>query len=177
MSCCLKPKVSTRIICQIALLIAITFVLERQFAVLNLADIRVSFSFIPMMICGMLFGPVWGAVSYGIADILGWTMMAGAPIPLILVSRIINGFIFGLVLHRENLKFWPHAFINSFLAQIICAAGITTLALSLTFGRPFFAQLVLRLPAIAIIFVLQIVFVPLLIKLRDALRKSGVSLE
>jgi len=170
-------KISTRIICQVAFLIALAFVLERQFAIINLPDNRISFSFIPMMMCGMLFGPVWGAVSYGLADLLGWPLMIGPPIPLIFVSRIVNGFLFGLILHRENLKFVPHSFINSFSTQIICGMGLTTLGLALFRGQPYFAVLVLRIPQVIIFIFLQIVIFPVLVKLRDAMQKSGLVVE
>ena len=168
-----KPEVSVRILCQVALLIALAFVLERQFAIVNLPEMRISFSFIPMMVCGMLFGPVWGGIAYGLADILGWPMMIGAPVPLILVSRIVNGFLFGLFLYRENLKMWPHSVLNSLSTQIICAMGLTTLGLALVRGAPYIPLLITRLPQVAIFIVLQIVIFPVLLKVRDALRKAG----
>ena len=168
-----KPEISIRILCQIALLIALAFVLERQFAIVNLPEMRISFSFIPMMVCGMLFGPVWGAIAYGLADILGWPMMIGAPIPLILVSRIVNGFLFGLILYRRNLKIWPHSVLNSFSTQIICAMGITTYGLAMVRGAPYIPLLITRMPQIAVFIVLQIIIFPILLKLRDALDKAG----
>jgi len=168
-----KPEFSVRVLCQVALLIALAFVLERQFAIISLPEMRISFSFIPMMVCGMLFGPLWGAVAFGLADILGWTMMIGAPIPLVLVSRIVNGFLFGLFLYHKNIKMWPHSILNSFATQIICAMGLTTYGLHLTFGRPFIPLLVSRMPQVAIFIVLQIAIFPVLLKLRDALHKAG----
>ena len=169
-----NEKISIRVLCQVSVLIALAIVLERQFAIIQLQDMRISFSFVPMMICGILFGPLWGAAAYGIADFIGWPLTGGAFIPLVLVSRIVHGFLFGLILHRENIRFFPHAFINSLSTQIICGMGLTTLGLSLIRGVPFFAMLWLRLPQIGILIVLQIAFFPVLLKIRDALRKSGL---
>jgi ECF transporter S component (folate family) len=171
-----KPVISVRIIGQVGILIALALVLERQFAIIDTGFMRISFSFIPMMVCGMFFGPVWGAVAYGLSDILGlpWTFAFGGPNPVILASRIVNGFIFGLFLYRENLKIWPHAVLNSFTATIICTMGLTTFGLSWWAGwGPFFPVLVTRLPQAIVFFILQIVIFPVLLKLRDALRKAG----
>ena len=170
----MKIKISSRELCQIAMLIALTFVLERLTPVINMPTFRITLSFIPMMCCGMFFGPVWGAVAYGVADIIGWPIMGLAPIPLILFSRIVNGFLFGIILHRENIKFWPYAVMNACATQIICSAGLTTLGLSLYFGSPYFPLLWSRLPQYAVLIVLQIAVFPVLVRLRDTLRKAGL---
>ena len=160
-------------LCHVAMFIALAFILERLTPIVNLPTMRITLAFIPMMICGMLYGPLWGAAAYGLADILGWPLMAIPPIPLILASRIINGFIFGLILHRENLKMWPHSIINAFSVQIICGMGLTTLGLAQFMGTMYFPMLWTRLPQHAILIVLQIAVFPVLVKLREAIRKSG----
>jgi ECF transporter S component (folate family) len=168
-----RTGISVRIICRIAVLIALAFVLERLVPIINLPDLRITLSFIPMMICGMLFGPVWGAVAFGISDIIGWPIMAQPPIPLILTARIVNGFLFGFILHRENLRLWPHAIICALLVQIICGMGLTTLGLSQLRGVPYQVLLWTRLPQFGILIALQIAIFPVLIKLREALIKAG----
>ena len=155
------------------MLIAVTFVLERFVPVVNILIMRISFSFIPMMFCGMLFGPVWGAVSYGIADILGWPLMEGFPIPEVLLSRVVMGFLFGFILHRENVRFFPHSVLSAFSTQIICGMGLTTFGLARTWGSPYIPLLVTRLPQIVVFIVMQLAVFPVLVLLRDALRKSG----
>ena len=169
----LSINISVRVICQVAMLIALTFVLERLVPVVNVMTLRVSFAFVPMMICAMLFGPVWGAASFGIADILGWPIMGLTPIPLILLSRIVQGFLYGLILHRENLKFWPHAVVNALTVQIVCSMGLTTLGLVQLTGTPYTPLLISRLPQVAAFIVMHIAVFPVFLKLRDALQKTG----
>ena len=174
----MSTEIPLRLLCQVGLLIALAFVLERLVPIVNTPTLRITLAFIPMMFCGMLFGPVWGAVAFGISDVLGWPIMGLMPIPLILIARIVNGYIFGLILHRENLKMWPHAVVSACSTQVICGMGLTTLGLSLFLGTPYLPQLVSRLPQFVILIVLQIAVFPVLIKLRKALRKTGhVSLE
>jgi ECF transporter S component (folate family) len=156
------------------MLIALAFVLERFIPAINLMTIRISFAFVPMMCCGMLFGPVYGAMAYGIADILGWPIMGLTPIPLILLSRIVNGFIFGIVLHREDLKFWPHAALSAVLVQVVCGAGLTTLGLSMTYGSPYLPMLISRIPQFLVFIVLQMAVFPLVAQLKVALIKTGL---
>ena len=169
----LSTPISARVLCQVAMLIALAFVLERLVPVVNVLTIRVSFAFVPMMICGMLFGPVWGAAAFGIADIIGWPVMGLTPIPLILLSRMVQGFIYGLILRREDIKIWPHSVVNALATQIICSLGLTTLGLVQLTGTPYFPLLLTRLPQAAAFIVMHIAVFPVFVKLRDALRKAG----
>jgi len=166
-------RVSLRVLCQVGMLIALAFVLERLTPIVNLPTLRITLSFIPMMCAGMFFGPVWGAVAYGVADVLGWPIMGLTPIPLILLSRVVNGYLFGLFLHREDLRIFPHAVVNAVVTQVICGMGLTTLGLSLFFGSPYLPFLWTRLPQFGILIVLHIAVFPVLLKLREALRRSG----
>ncbi|MCL2820119.1 MAG: folate family ECF transporter S component [Oscillospiraceae bacterium] len=172
-----SPKISVRIISQVAMLIAVAFILERMLPIVNLPTMRITLSFIPMMMCGMLFGPVWGAVAYGLSDVLGWFIMPLTPNYFILAARIVNGFLFGLILHRENLSIWSHSVISAVLTQVICAMGLTTLGLSIFYGQPYVPLLVSRLPQFGVYIILQIAIFPYLVNLRDALRKSGLIRE
>lgn len=165
-------KISVRIVCQVAMLIALTFVLERLLPVVSLPTFRITFSFLPMMCCGMLFGPVWGAAAFGIADILGWPLMGLTPIPLVLLSRVAEGFIYGLILHRENLKFLPYGISLPPAVQAICGAGLTTLGLSQFFATPYLPLLYSRLPQLAVILILQLAVFPLLVRLKVVLQRQ-----
>jgi len=173
--CCVNNKISLRIVCQVAMLIAIAFVLERLVPIVNSPTMRITLAFIPMMACGMFFGPIWAMVAYGITDILGWPIMGLTPIPLVLVSRIVNGFLFGLILynrHRKELKTYLFGVLNAFAVQIVCGMGLTTLGLSIFYGIDYSLMLWSRLPQHLIYIALMIVTFPLLLELQEALRKS-----
>ena len=169
----MKIKVSVRELCQIAMLIALTFVFERLIPIISMPTLRITLAFIPMMACGMFFGPIWGAVAFGAADVLGWPIMGLTPIPEILISRIVNGFLFGLILYREKVELWPHSVLCAFATQIICGAGLTTFGLARVFGNPYIPMLISRIPQYLIFIVLQIAVFPPLVRLRDTLRKAG----
>ena len=63
-------KTATRDMCEVAALIALTIILS-HFASIKTDTIRIGFGFVPIALCGMLFGPVWAGVAYGIADMAG----------------------------------------------------------------------------------------------------------
>ena len=85
----------------------------------------------------------------------------------------MNGYLFGLFLHREDLRIFPHGVVNAVVTQVICGMGLTTLGLSLFFGSPYLPFLWTRLPQFGILIVLHIAVFPVLLKLREALRRSG----
>lgn len=170
-----NSKPSLRVFCQVAMFIAMAFVLERLLPIVSLPTMRITLAFIPMMCVGMLFGPIWGAIAFAGADLLGWPIMGLPPIPLIFISRMTVGFLYGLILRRDELRIWPHSILNAISTQVISGMILTTLGLSQLFGTPYFPLLVSRLPQSAIFIVLHIAVFPLLVKFRYALRKTGLA--
>ena len=167
----MKQKISVRMICQIAMLIALTIVVERLCSI-NTPYVRIGFAFVPMVLCAALYGPVWGGIAYGLADIIGAVLFTGI-FPGITISRICSGVIFGLFLHAKNARFFPHVVLAAVLEEVVCALGLTTFFLALNSGTPFFGMLVTRLPQAGVMTVLMLVVMPLMLKLGDTLRKHG----
>ena len=164
-------KVLVRTLCQVAMLIALEIVLDR-FCSITTPITRIGFAFIPMALCGMLFGPVWAGAAYGIADLLGAALFSYAVFPGITVVRIVAGVLYGLLLHRENNRFFPHLVLTALADQIVCTLALMTLVLSLNTGTPYFKLLVTRLPQAGILFVMELILFPVLLQLRKALRKA-----
>jgi len=170
----MKSKFSLRTLSQVAVLAALTIVLER-FLSFQTLDMRIGFAFIPVAFAGMLFGPLWGGVTAGLADVLGQFIFpspGGSLNLLITLSKVIGGVIFGLALHREQIKFFPHVVAASVAEKVICTLGLTTLALSFMYRVPFLAELTTRLPQAGVMLVLQLLILPFLVRLRTALRKA-----
>ena len=53
-----------------AVFVAITVVLSR-FLSINIWNMSIGFSFVSVMLCGMLLGPLWGGLCGGLADLIG----------------------------------------------------------------------------------------------------------
>ncbi len=166
-----NKKTLVRTICQVAMLIALEIVLDR-FCSITTPITRIGFAFIPMALCGMLFGPVWAGAAYAIADLLGAALFSYAVFPGITLVRLVAGVLYGLLLHRENIRFFPHLVLTALADQIVCTLALMTLVLSLNTGTPYFKLLVTRLPQAGILFVLELILFPVLLQLRKALRKA-----
>ena len=166
-----NKKALVRTLCQVAMLIALEIVLDR-FCSITTPITRIGFAFIPMALCGMLFGPVWAGAAYAIADLLGAALFSYAVFPGITLVRLVAGVLYGLLLHRENIRFFPHLVLTALADQIICTLALMTLVLSLNTGTPYFKLLITRLPQAGILLVLELILFPVLLQLRKALRKA-----
>ena len=166
-----NKKTLVRTLCQVAMLIALEIVLDR-FCSITTPITRIGFAFIPMALCGMLFGPVWAGAAYAIADLLGAALFSYAVFPGITLVRLVAGVLYGLLLHRENIRFFPQLVLTALADQIVCTLALMTLVLSLNTGTPYFKLLVTRLPQAGILLVLELILFPVLLQLRKALRKA-----
>ncbi len=164
-------KIVLRTLCQVAMLVALEIVLDR-FCSITTPITRIGFAFIPMALCGMLFGPVWAGAAYAIADLIGAALFSYAVFPGITLVRIVAGVLYGLFLHREELRFFPHMLLAALADQIVCTLALMTLVLSFNTGTPFFKLLVTRLPQAGILLALELILFPVLLQLRRALRKA-----
>ena len=103
-------KMNVRMLTQLAMLVAMQFVLSK-FCSISSDSIRIGFGFVPMVVCGVLYGPAWCALAYAVADILGGLIIYGSVNPFITLSVVITGFAYGFFLHRDEVKFFPHVLI------------------------------------------------------------------
>lgn len=109
------------------ILIAMAMIL-RVFAIQITPELRITFSFIAIVIVGMLYGPVVCAMSTLTIDILGYLVdsrsMGGYYPPLALVV-VIAGMFYGVFLYKKRINV-----INITLAKasvnLICNIGLNS---------------------------------------------------
>ena len=98
------------------LLIAMEIVLSR-FLAPQTEFIRISFSFIPIFLAAVIFGPVWGGMVAAVSDLLGATLVLRAPVHLgITLCAFLTGLVYGLILYKK-----PKTISRIFCAEIIIA--------------------------------------------------------
>ena len=122
-------KMNVRLLTQLAMLIALQFVLSK-FCSISTDSIRIGFGFVPMVVCGVLYGPGWTMLAYMVADILGGLLVYGSVNPFITMSVAIQGLGYGFFLHQQEAKPFPHALCAA-LVSLFCAMVVTTWALSI----------------------------------------------
>ena len=125
-----------------AILAALSIVFGK-FAAIPIGDsIRISFENLPLILCSVLLGPIWGMGAAIVADLLGCVLRGYAIIPTITLAQALIGFIPGVLtrfVFRRTTA--PTVAISAAIAHIVCSMGLKTYALSATYGTPFFTLL------------------------------------
>ena len=147
-------KTNIRVLTQVAMLVALQVILSK-FCSISTDSLRIGFGFVPMVICGMLYGPLWTAAAYAVADIIGAILIYGYANPFITVSVALTGLGYGFFLHREEPRFFPH---------VVLAAGCS-----------LFCSMIIRIPQGIGLAIAEPVLIPILLQLGRRLRKHGLA--
>ena len=132
-----KSKMSTSIIVKSALLATISVVLTRFLSLMlilgGLPALRVGFGSIPLIISGMMFGPVIGGLTGIVSDIVGYMInpMGGTFFPGFTLTAALYGVIAGLLfktfkIHKMKLNF---NIVNA-LVMVLFGIGLVYLMFS-----------------------------------------------
>ncbi len=146
----------------IALLTALTVILNR-FGTIMTAEIKIGFSFVPIMLCGMLFGPLWGGVCAGVGDILAAILVPLGPPHLgITATAVLSGIIYGFIgIAAEKLKGYGTYLTLSaaliIIEKLICTLLINSFWISGMTGNPYMAQLAVRIPQAVILILPELI--------------------
>jgi ECF transporter S component (folate family) len=175
-------KFSVRLMCQLALLVALEIVFNR-FLSIRTPIVKIGFSFVPIVVCGAAFGPVWAAAVYVAADVLGTVFEGNVPLPGLTLSFAMMGFMFGMFLYSEDgfsLKS-PVAWLRVAAPVVINQLALSLLANSYWLfsagfggGGTFLATVAARAVQTAILIPVQIAVIPILIPVVNILRRMGL---
>lgn len=133
-----------KILVTVSLLISLEIILTR-FLSITTPIVRIGFGFLPIAICGMLYGPVWAGTAGLISDLIGAILFpSGAYFPGFTLSAILTGVIFGFFLHDKEMSS-----VKLLFAVLINNIGISlllnTLWLTILTGSPFIALIPTRI--------------------------------
>ena len=122
----MKKKISVLILAQVAMLLAMEVILSRFFFIATPVT-KFSFAFVPLAVCGALFGPVYGGIMGALADLLGATLFPIGPyFPGYTLNNALHGVALGMALKEGRRKWWQlalalvfnHVVIGIFLAAL-----------------------------------------------------------
>lgn len=126
-----KAKLSTQTMAVFAILIAAQFVIS-QFLTFQVWNIKISFSFIPVVIAARLYGAVGAAEVAGIGDIIGVMFRpVGIWFPPITISAMLVGAIFGLFLKKSDS--FIRILISVLISEFVFSLFITPLWLTILY--------------------------------------------
>ncbi len=146
-----------------ALFIALAVVLSR-FMSINLWNMSIGFSFVPLMLCGALLGPVWGGVCGALTDFIGATLFPfGAYFPGFTAVAFLSGVFFGVVgLCGRKIQKTPVFLVAAaallIAKETICSLLLNSFWISMLYGSEYGAIILSRLPLSVVTLVLEIVF-------------------
>lgn len=131
------------------LLLATTIVLSR-FLSIKTPIVVISFSFIPIMLSGMLLGPWWAMIICGLSDLIGALLFPfGAYFVGYTITSTLAGLTYGLFLQRKNnktnKKLILNLIISSLIVLILCNGVLNSVWIYITAKKAIMAILPTRL--------------------------------
>ena len=150
----------------LAMLTAMEIVLNR-FVSINTWNLKIGFSFVPVVIGALLYGPLGGACVAALGDFLGAILFPIGPyFPGFTFTALLTGLVFGLFLYRAQspLRIVLCVAVN----QLILSLLLNSLWISVLYGSPYLPLLGSRLLQCAILIPVQIA---LIFALAPALRR------
>lgn len=144
-----SKRMDTKILTQAGFLVAISIVLTRFLAIMVPvaglpSSLRLSFGEVPLMVSGLLFGPLVGGISGLAADLIGVVVLPQGPyFPGFTISSILWGVLsgfFGVYLKKQG-KDNPFSFRKIFISVailfLIISVGLNTYWLSIMLGKGY----------------------------------------
>lgn len=164
----LNKNLSTLVLC--ALFAAMTMIFKR-FAVINIDWLRLSMENTPVLLSGILFGPVAGFVTGVIGDILGCLYCGFGINPVITLGLALAGGLCGLLFrYTPRFPLLPRLICAVYIGHIVGNMIVKSIGIYWWYGTPF-PSLALRVPTYLIIGAAEIVIFCVLLKSRAFVRQ------
>ena len=152
-------KSALRMLVVLAMLTAMEIVLSR-FLSINAWNLKIGFSFVPIVIAAILYGPIGGMCVAALGDFLGAILFPIGPyFPGFTLTALLTGLVFGIFLFKkEKITKWyaVGVILSVLINQLILSLLLNTYWISVLYGNPYFATLLSRIPQCAILIPVQI---------------------
>lgn len=135
----------------VAILLSMLVILSR-FLSIKTPIVKISFAFVPTMLCAIWLGPKWTVLLNVLGDIIGATLFpTGSYFIGYTISTAIAGLIYGLLLYKREAntfndkQFVIRLIIAAVLVTCISNIGLNTLWISITAGKSYIVLLGTRI--------------------------------
>lgn len=129
----------------LAMLMSLSFILGKFLQIPIGDSIRISFENLPILLAGIIYGPVAGMITGVLADLLGCFLKGYAIIPLITIAAGVIGFLAGLMRRLIRGNSYISILLIALVPHITGSMIIKSIALNLAYGQPW-AILAIRIP-------------------------------
>ena len=117
---------------------------------------KIGFSFVPIALCGMLYGAKWGTVCAGVGDLLNCFLGPYGWYPPLTLSACLNGFLYGALLKGRS-DGMPAIVAAVCLFQFGISLLLNTWFLSMLYSTPYMELLLARIPQVLVMLPVQII--------------------
>ena len=167
-----RLKTSMQMLTVLALLMAAQVVLG-MLEVFHNDTVKLTLSFIPVVMAARLYGGTGGAVVAGFGDIISYLIHpVGAWVPQITLTYALIGVIYGWFLHKKTGM--VRIVLSVVVTQCVISLFVTSLwltMLSITEGTPFvefyWTKVGMRILQCVVMSVVQIIVIPPMLRLMD----------
>lgn len=169
----MKGRIPLRLITACAMMTALSVVLNR-FCSIHTAGWTIGFAFVPVALTAAVYGPAAGAAVGGLADLVGALLFPFGPYhPGFTVIGALMGAIYGWFLYnRTPVRFLPHILPPALINNLLLGLCVNTVWVSQLYGsRTYWGWFVYRLPEYAVLVPLNLIFLPVLVKLAGQVKK------
>ena len=161
-----------RVLCAMALLVALYAALYTLQIPLS-PQLRITFTFIPLAVCGWLFGGAAALLTGMLCDILSFLLFpTGAYFPGFTLTAMLSGLVYGLFLYKKSGKaLFTNIIISKLIVTVFFNIGLNSLWISILYKKAFWVYLSGRIVKNIIMLPIEIVILFAVIEL---LIRSGV---
>ena len=157
----MKKKFDLKTVAVLGIMIALEIVLAR-FSI-HTSDLKIGFSFVPIVVAAALYGPIAGGIVGAIGDVVSAILFpVGSYFPGFTVTAFLTGAIFGLFLYKKESNL--NVVLSVLLTQAVISQFVNTYFISVLYGNPYWPLFVTRLAQTATMSAVQIALIILLIK-------------
>lgn len=154
----MMKKIEIKDLAVMSLLIALEIVLTR-FLAIQTPIVRVSFSFIPLALLGMMYGPLYAGIGAAVADIIGAILFpSGAFFPGFTLTAFLTGVVYGLFLYKHEKSLFR--ICGAVLVVVLgLSLGLDSMWVQMTTGKAFLALIPVRFVKCLIMAPIQVVMI------------------
>jgi ECF transporter S component (folate family) len=140
--------------------------------------LRITFDMMPILLLGVMFGPVYSVMAAIGADVISALIAGFAPTPIITVGAAAIGLVAGLlpriIIKRKS---FVSIMLVSLSAQTVGSLFIKTYGLADLYSLPFWETLAVRLPVMLFIAFVEAYLVYILLKNKQLSKFADVREE
>ncbi len=162
-------KITTKQMVIMAMLIALQIILSR-FLSISAWNMKIGFSFLPIALAGILFGPIQSGIVSVISDIIGATLFPSDQfLPGFTLTACIVGILYGL-LHKNHTTM--RILLVVLLTEIIGSLILNTIWLSQLYHTPYLALLPTRIFRCVVNGIIEFLGIRLMVSLIPHLQRA-----